>query len=222
MSYAVYALVEAGSYERADAVWRELRAICGPRGLGFVLDSATAHRDSARVYAHRGAEVIASLSALLDRTDPHVAATARVNLAHALVQTGDLEAGAREATTLLDDAPSFPSLQSRALGVLALVELGRQDAERALAFAERGLDLYARAPWPHNGSMLRLARAEALHALGRTGEAHIAIREARDVVLHTAATLDGDPELRESYLNTIHTHARTLQLAREWLGESIP
>jgi hypothetical protein len=222
MSYAVYALVEAGSYERADAVWRELRAICGPRGLGFLLNSATAHRDSARVYAHRGAEVIASLSGLLDRTDPHFAATARVNLAHALVQTGDLEAGAREATILLEDAPTFPTLQSRALGVLALVELRRQDAERALAFAERGLDLYARAPWPYNGSTLRLARAEALHALGRTGDARIAIREARDVVLHTAATLDGDPELRDSYLNTIHAHARTLQLARKWLSESAP
>ena len=67
-------------------------------------------------------------------------------------------------------------------------------------------------------SQLRLTRAEALHALGKEEEAHAAIREARDGIFHVAVTLD-DAELRASYLTRVQVHARTLNLATEWLGE---
>jgi hypothetical protein len=67
------------------------------------------------------------------------------------------------------------------------------------------------------GSLLHLARAEALRALGRTNDANGAITHARDRVLRIAATLDGDPVLRESYLAGITSNARTLELARAWL-----
>jgi hypothetical protein len=109
--------------------------------------------------------------------------------------------------------------QSIALGTMALMELRDGHAADALMLASRGLEADARTPFPWTGSMLRLARAEALHALGRTDDAHAAIREARDRVLRIAATLDGDPELRASYLINIVANARTLKLAGEWLGD---
>jgi hypothetical protein len=218
----IEALAETGACERAEAALLKLRSICEPRGLGIVVELATEFRDTAQVYAERAAEAIESLSMLCRRPNPFVSAIARGALAVALVQVGDLKGATREATVLLEQGAAFPTEQARACGAMSLVELHLGHAMDALGFAARGLEIWLRAPWPGTGTTLRLARAEALHALGRTGEAHIAIREARDVVLHTAATLDGDPELRESYLNTIHTHARTLQLAREWLGDGIP
>jgi hypothetical protein len=63
-----------------------------------------------------------------------------------------------------------------------------------------------------------LARAEALHALGRTQDAQSAIRAARERVLSIAATID-DAKVRESYATNVDANARTLKLAREWLRE---
>jgi hypothetical protein len=71
----------------------------------------------------------------------------------------------------------------------------------------------------HDLSFLYLMRAEALQALGRTADARTAIRDARDHILRIAATLDGDPELRTSFLTQIDTNERTLDLARQWLGD---
>jgi hypothetical protein len=115
----------------------------------------------------------------------------------------------------------FPFVGVGALAVLATVALQRSQPTEALALAERGMDAAAtsgpRLLW--NESMLRLARAEALHTLGRTAAARTAIREARDRVLRIADSLDGHPDLRESYLTTVVANARTLELASEWLGD---
>jgi hypothetical protein len=64
---------------------------------------------------------------------------------------------------------------------------------------------------------LRLARAEAPHALGRTEDARGALREERDRVLRTAATLEEDD--RTSYLTNVTANVRTLALAKNWLTD---
>ena len=211
----VQVLGQTGHWDRSEAAFRELRSFCEPRGLGFFSDWGALHLALAAVIARRLPEAIASLSTLVSRRDRLLAATARAYMAQALVHAGELDAAAREATTAIQGRLA----RTAASGALALVELRRGRAAEALAFAERGLGADSRAPWPSNGSMLRLARAEALHALGRADEAREAIREARHRLLHVAATLDGDPALRESYLTNIGVSVRTLDLATEWLGE---
>jgi hypothetical protein len=212
----IQVLGQTGHWARAEAAFRELRSFCEPRGFGFYSDWGALHLALAAVLSHRIPEAIEALSTLQGRRDRLVAATARAYLAQALVQAGDLEGAVREATTAIQGKLA----RTAASGALALVELRRGRPAEALAFAERGLASDARAPWPSNGSMLRLARAEALHALGKHDEARVAIRDARDRVLAVASTLDGDPELRASYLTNVGVSVRTLELAADWLGEA--
>jgi hypothetical protein len=147
-----------------------------------------------------------------------LAVTARARLAQALIAVGDLDTAQREASTALDGASDWPSTQPTALGALALIAFRRCQFIDAVALADRGLGAGARGGWLRDGSILRVVRAEALHALGKREEAHATIREARDRVLRIAATLDG-AALSQSYVTHIEANARTLELASEWLCE---
>ncbi len=218
----VMALAQTGSLDRTETALHQARSFSEVRDIQGYIGFATEHASYVKVLANRATEAVELLSSLRDLPEnPFLETFARAVMARALAQTGDFDAAEREATLVLSHGSAFPTEQARALVALSLVARGRGRAPDALAFAERGLDIELRAPWHSNGSMLRLVRAEALHALGRTDEAQAAVREARDRILHTASTLDNDPELRESYLNIIHTHARTLELAREWLGDEV-
>jgi hypothetical protein len=157
---------------------------------------------------------------LVDSTDRLLASVARAALAHAHLQAGDLARAVHEAKATLETASPFPIAQSIALAALALVELRADGGASALAYAERGLELDARAPMPWAGSVLRLARAEALHALGRLDEAKAAIRDAQERVLATGATLDDDATLRHSYMAEVDANRRTVSLCLEWLGKT--
>ena len=169
--------------------------------------------------AQRAGEAIAALQPMLDRQRPMLVAGARFGLARAFAAIGDFDAAEREATALMNHGFVLPSYQAGALGALAAVALRRGDPMNALACATRGLEAAmsgVRAPGVE--STLHLLRVEALQALGRADDAHAAVREARDRILVIAATLD-DPELRSSYLTNVDANARTLKLAREWLGD---
>jgi hypothetical protein len=143
--------------------------------------------------------------------------SARALIARALVMAGDLVSGTREASINLADGAAFPTVQSSTLAALTLAELRRGRPAEALELSIKGLDGESRTPWPTLGSLLRLLHAEALHDLGHTEAARVAIREARDRVLRISATLDDEPMLRESYLADIDANARTLKRASEWL-----
>jgi hypothetical protein len=170
-----------------------------------------------RIQLHQTAEAIASLRSLLDRSDRLLVWTARTLLGYAFALEGDLDRATSGATGVLEEgAISIP--RTYAFATLALVALRRSQPEKALAFAEQGVQNCIRSPHPSGASILDLRRAEALGAVGRTQDAHAAIRQARSSVLRIAATLD-DPELRYSYLTNIVANARTLQLAKEWLGD---
>jgi hypothetical protein len=164
---------------------------------------------------------IDSLPGLLDRPDRLLAATARAALGYALALNGDLDGATREARASLkpEENSAVSIARSGALNTLALVALRRGQAKEALGFAEQGIEACLRSPYPSTLSMLYLARAESLNGLGRMEDAHTAIGEARSRVLRIAATLE-DPELRHSYLTNIVANARTLELARDWLGPS--
>ena len=68
------------------------------------------------------------------------------------------------------------------------------------------------------GAFVRLAHAEALHATGAHDAAQHAIAEARERLLAIAGRIL-DPTYQQSFLEQVPENARTLALARAWLGE---
>jgi hypothetical protein len=68
------------------------------------------------------------------------------------------------------------------------------------------------------GAMVRLVHAEALHAAGEHEAARGAIESARARLRARAARID-DPSFRQSFLEDVPEHARTLALAGAWLDE---
>ncbi len=188
----------------------------------FFVDWSSFYVASARVTYQRGSgalDAIATLRGLLDRSDTLLVSSVRSAIALSLTTTGDFDGAEREATILLAQASTFSVGQAGALAALALVALHRGQPVDVLAFADRGLKASTSGiRWLPSESILHLVRAEALQVLGRTSDAHAAIREAKGRILTIAATFD-DPELRESYVSNVDANARTLKLAREWLGD---
>jgi hypothetical protein len=218
--FLVHALSQTGHYDRTETALRELSAFCGRRNLGIHTAYGSFWAASAKIFAGDFSKAIALMSPFLQANDPHLAVSARAMIAFALACQGEHSAARREADIVLSYGSAFPIASAGAYGVLAAIEISGGRWGEALSFAERGLELDARSPWLSNGSVLRLLRAEALHALGRTDEARLAIQEARDRIGRIADTLKGEPELRESYLSRVVVHARTLSLATAWLTET--
>jgi hypothetical protein len=69
------------------------------------------------------------------------------------------------------------------------------------------------------GAFVRLVHAEALHATGAHDAARRAITDARARLLATADRI-ADPDHKQSFLQRVPEHARTLALAHTWLGDA--
>jgi eukaryotic-like serine/threonine-protein kinase len=139
-------------------------------------------------------------------------------LAEVLRRRGDLEGADRELPAAL--AMVVPHAQPGVLATLSAVRLAQGRAAEALAAAE---DAVARAAAmggcsTFRGAYVRLAHAESLHATGARDAARDAIAEAR---AHLLAMTDKipDPDYRQSFLENVPENARTLALARDWVGE---
>ncbi|WP_438001037.1 protein kinase [Sorangium sp. So ce185] len=141
-------------------------------------------------------------------------------LSYALFHRGDLEAAEREALTALGMPSTTPGERAVLKRTLAAVRLAQGRVAEALADAEEAMAGYeALRMFFAKGSLARLIHAEALMAAGDQQRALAALAEARARLLANAAKI-GDPELRRSFLEDIREHARTLELARAWLGEA--
>jgi hypothetical protein len=143
-------------------------------------------------------------------------------LAEVLRRMGDLEGADREIQAAF--GPAVPLLEYPGLlGTQAAIRLAQGRAADALAIAE---DAVARCTamggcGMYRGAFVRLVHAEALHATGALDAARGAIAGARARLLATAEKIP-DPELRKSFLEKVPENARTLALARAWLGEAAP
>ncbi len=139
-------------------------------------------------------------------------------LAEVLRRSGDLDAADREVEAAL--VLAVPLERPGVLGTLSALRLAQGRSDEAVAAAE---DAVAQCTamggcGMFRGAFVRLARAEALHASGAHAAAHEAISGARDR-LHAMASRIDDPDHRQSFLYRVPEHARTLALARSWLGE---
>jgi len=218
--FLIQSLFETGNVERVEALARETFSHFEVTDVRILLDWTTIFLALTRAGAGRIAEAAAPLRAFLDKPNHRMATAARTCLSRLLLETGELEAAARESAAATAGA-LFPAGQAGAFAAQSIVELRLGRPESALVLAERGLEAAARTSYPNIGSSLRLARAEALYALGQRDAAHAAIREAADRILRIAATLQ-DPALRASYLTDVPSNARTRELCREWLRRKSP
>jgi tetratricopeptide (TPR) repeat protein len=143
----------------------------------------------------------------------------RTYLADILLRAGKLEEAEAElhrAMELLDMAKPLEVL-ARATLVAVLLAEGR--SAEALAEAHEAMTLLASLGKVEEGEALaRVVYAEALSATGDRPAACAAISDARDRLLAIASRIE-DPPRRDSFLHNVPENARTLQLAREWLGE---
>ena len=142
-------------------------------------------------------------------------------LAEVLRRLGDLEGADREVQAAL--ALALPLEQPGVLATLSALRLAQGRGADALAVAEDAMARCARMGGcgMFRGAFVRLAHAEALQATGAHAAARRAITEAR-ARLHTIAGKIADPAYRTSYLARVPENARTLALARAWLGEPDP
>ena len=142
-------------------------------------------------------------------------------LAEVLRRMGDLEGAEREIEAA--QAMAMPFDQPGVLATMAALRLVQGRAADALAAAE---DAMARSAAMggcglFRGVFVRLVHAEALHATGAHDAARQAIAEARARLFAIAGKIP-EPSYRTSFLESVPENARTLTLARAWLGDAAP
>ncbi|HEX7942531.1 MAG TPA: hypothetical protein VF488_12040, partial [Gemmatimonadaceae bacterium] len=150
--------------------------------------------------------------------NPLEEARGRWVLAEVLRRAGDLDGTDREIQIAL--AMAVPLEQPGVLATVSAIRLAQSRAEEALAAAE---DATARCAamggcGMFRGAFMRLAHAEALHATGAHDAARSAIADARARLLAIADKV-ADPDHKASFLERAPENARTLALARAWLGD---
>ncbi|UQA56002.1 serine/threonine-protein kinase [Polyangium aurulentum] len=141
-------------------------------------------------------------------------------LARVLARAGDFEAAEREASSALELLGGVRLDYPGVLSTVAAIRLARGDVEGALGDAVRAAEASAvqRAVGLYQEASVRLTHAECLWAAGRHDEARAAIAEARGRLLAIAAGIS-DRAVRASFLEVVPENARTLLLARQWVGD---
>lgn len=143
-------------------------------------------------------------------------------LAEVLRRMGDLEAADREIRTALAALEVMSPLDhAGALGTLSALRLAQGRAEEAFTHAAEAVTRCTEMGGcgMFRGAFVRLAHAEALHATGAHDAARQALVDAR-TRLYTIASQIADPNYQRSFLEDVPENARTLALARAWLGEA--
>ena len=206
--YDGIAHVEAGSFDAARASLTQVAAQTESLLLPAV-DFAKYYL--ARVDALSG--VSASAETLLD-APPGIADGARGFLAEAHLKNGNLELAEREARVIEKSASCYARVTG--LSVLGRIAVAQDRPAEALALLDAAIaDQDRGSIVPFWRSTLLLARAEALRLSGELSAARAAIVDARDRVFRIAAEFE-TAELRESYLENLSVHRRTVELEASW------
>ena len=215
-----YALIVLGEYPRAEA---ELRAaLSEAERLGLANVSAYARHNLGSVLQRLGrldeAEAFEreALDAFTRGGNRRLEGGSRVYLASILLAKGDPAAAEREARRAVEELAAAPALRPAAQAVLANVLLARSPQEALAVAADAVRAVEPGGVWDAEAE-IRLVHAESLHACGDTDRAREAIHVARRRVLEQAARIPAGP-VRDGFLAHVPAHARTLSLARAWLG----
>jgi serine/threonine protein kinase/predicted ATPase len=216
------AQLDLGAYEEVEHAMRE--ALAAAERMGLPTFAALARCNLGVALRARGAldEARAASSeaarAFAAQGDLRLEGVSRSNLALVLAETGDLEGAACEAREAVEKVAKNGPARAYALAALARVELARGQVTEALDAAREAM-LAALGGIEEGESAVLLVHAEALAAAGNQGAAIAAIAAAR-ARLESRARRITDPARRESFLGRVPENARTLELARAWVGES--
>ncbi|EYF01540.1 Hypothetical protein CAP_7980 [Chondromyces apiculatus DSM 436] len=216
-----FASSQLGRYAEAEAVLREAIATAERQGLHAI---ATGGRNNLGIALARLGRLDEALEveqqaarALEAQGDRRLEGGSRTYLATILLLRRDLEGAEREARRAVEVLGGIKTSRAAALGILARVLIGRGDREGALMASEEAVALVESAGGGEEEAAVHLARAEALAAAGRMGEAREALRVGRDRLLVRADRITRG-ELSQSFLEGVPDHARLLSLAQAWLG----
>ena len=215
---------ELGAYEQAEPLFREAIATSSRMGLHTV--TALAKLNLGIVLAFSGSTASAiiieqeALAAYTEYGDHRLQICAKTYLAIILATSGDFAGAERFAREATETPCHSPPTRAFAYATLAsvLLLLGGKPAE-ALDSVRVAMGTLKEIGHLEEGEALtRLAFAEALQATGDEDGARRAIADGRDRILARAASLR-DPAIRQGFLTRVPSNAKTLTLAREWLGE---
>jgi tetratricopeptide (TPR) repeat protein len=210
-----FVLGELGDFAGAEEALRGALSAAERMGL-HDLTTASLH-NLGRVVAHLGRIEEAralerrALDAYTEQRDPRMAGSARAYLAQIALLAGDFAEAEQEARAAAEALRVAPPLRAGALSVLARALLAQGRAAEALVCAREAFSqLETLGSLEEGESMVRLAYAEALAALGAERSA-AAASGARARLLERAARIS-DPAWREQFLRSVPENARTLAL----------
>jgi hypothetical protein len=143
-------------------------------------------------------------------------------LAEVLRRERDLEGAEREIQAALTTISMVTPLDvPAALSTLCRVRLAQGRVAEALSTALEASGKYSAmdASGFFRAAFVRLTHAEALHASGALDAARHAIADVRKRLLAIADRIS-DPAYKHSFLHNVPENARSLALARSWMGET--
>lgn len=215
-----FAELQLGLYRDAEATLREVLATARQMALGE--GALAAEQNLSLALAYQGSldeareRARSSAAALERRGNLRLAAASRAYLAKILLLVGDPAEAEAEARAAVAMSPLRSPDLLRSQAVLARVLLARAQPAEALELASRAVcAMRERRGIEEGEASILLVHAEALRATGRVEQAREAIAAARARLLERAARID-DPVWRQSFLENVPEHARTLALAGEW------
>ena len=216
------ALMQLGAYERAELVFREVLDLAKPMQLNLVPGAlANLGFTLSRIGALDTAWEVETEALRLcgEQGNRRFEAVASIYLALILAMQRDLEAAVQLARAGVTLAATSPPTLAQAHAVLSAMLLLRDESTEALAEARKAMELLERLGGVEEGEAL--IRLMLMSALAREGDAKAAreVAEEARVRLQLRGDRIANPSWRRSFLNDVPEHARTLELAAQWLDE---
>jgi tetratricopeptide (TPR) repeat protein len=222
LTYVGDAYKELGMYERSVEPFRE--AISASQRMGLHIVTALAKLNLGVSLAHLGsfpdAITVAreAVDAFTEHGDHRLRVGARCYLARVLMLAGDLDGAERAARDATAIPTRSPPTHAHAHGMLAEILLRRGNAAEAMVAAAEAMRTLEEVGRIEEGeALVRLVYAEALEATGEHEAARRVLAAARNRLMVRAAKIR-DPGMRASFLGRVRANARTIALARAWLG----
>ena len=214
-----FANIALGRYAEAERVLRA--ALERSERMNLALTVAIARHNLGFAVAARGRleEGIAierlAIADAVRQKDRWIECVSATYLADLLFRAGKYDEAKKTAERAIElsDRPN----KALALALLARIEQRRGFLDTAKALSQEAITLLEELGGIEDGdAVVRLVRAEVLHAAGDTSEARLVLESAERRLRQRAAAIT-DPELAESFLENVAENAATLARAREWL-----